>query len=348
MTTNRRQLLTGGMVCLAGLAATARQTARAAEPVRHRPRPNSRFNGVQIGVQSYSFRDLPDQTPAGILGYCLELGINAVELQGSGLGYPIEQFDGVQLHFDGERLSKVQRRSEPGQPPLSAAEQREHDEVMAAYAAYKRRLADLRAKASMRHFERMRRRFNDAGVSIYAFKPNTFEADNTDAEVDYGMRAAKTLGANQVNVEMPTDPAQIARLAAAATRHGLHVGYHAHLQATPTLWDAALAESPANCMNLDLGWYVAAGAADPLGVIRRYHARIDSMHLKDRQNLAHGQRDLPWGQGDTPLSAALRLMRDQHYAFPAAIELEYDIPAGSDVIKEIGKCLDYCRRALAG
>jgi hypothetical protein len=47
------------------------------------------------------------------------------------------------------------------------------------------------------------------------------------------------------------------------------------------------------------------------------------------------------------LTAALQLMRDQHYAFPAAIELEYDIPAGSDVVKEIGKCLDYCRRALA-
>jgi sugar phosphate isomerase/epimerase len=199
----------------------------------------------------------------------------------------------------------------------------------------------------MQPFERLRRLYNDAGVSIYAFKPNVFESDNTDAEIDYGMRAAKTLGADQVNVEIPEDMAQIRRLAAAATLHGMHVGYHAHLQATPTLWDAALAESPANYMNLDLGWFVAADAYDPLPVIRQHHARIDSMHLKDRQNLSHGQRDLPWGHGDTPLTAALQLMRDQHYAFPAAIELEYDIPAGSDVVKEIGKCLDYCRRALA-
>jgi sugar phosphate isomerase/epimerase len=218
---------------------------------------------------------------------------------------------------------------------------------MAAYAEFKRQRADLRAKASMQPFERLRRLYNDAGVSIYAFKPNVFESDNTDAEIDYGMRAAKTLGADQVNVEIPEDMAQIRRLAAAATLHGMHVGYHAHLQATPTLWDAALAESPANYMNLDLGWFVAADAYDPLPVIRQHHARIDSMHLKDRQNLSHGQRDLPWGHGDTPLTAALQLMRDQHYAFPAAIELEYDIPAGSDVVKEIGKCLDYCRRALA-
>jgi sugar phosphate isomerase/epimerase len=108
-----------------------------------------------------------------------------------------------------------------------------------------------------------------------------------------------------------------------------------------------MAQSPANAINLDLGWYVAADGPDPLGFIRRHHARIDSMHLKDRQNIAHGQRDLPWGQADTPIAAALQLMREQHYSFPAAIELEYDIPPGSDILKEIGKCLDYCRRALA-
>jgi sugar phosphate isomerase/epimerase len=290
---------------------------------------------------------MPDTSAEAILRYCLELGISAVELQGSDYSDMADGFGGVQLKFDTARLSKVRQRSASGQPPLSPAEQHEHDEVMAAYAEFKRQRADLRAKASMQPFERLRRLYNDAGVSIYAFKPNVFESDNTDAEIDYGMRAAKTLGADQVNVEIPEDMAQIRRLAAAATLHGMHVGYHAHLQATPTLWDAALAESPANYMNLDLGWFVAADAYDPLPVIRQHHARIDSMHLKDRQNLSHGQRDLPWGHGDTPLTAALQLMRDQHYAFPAAIELEYDIPAGSDVVKEIGKCLDYCRRALA-
>ena len=347
MTTNRRQLVTGGVACLATMAASKWRTSRAADSVQPLGRPNSRINGVQIGIQSYSFRNLPDQTPEAIARYCRDLGINAVELQGSSLGYPIEEFEGVELKFDTAKLSKVEQRSEPAMPPLSPAEQQERDEVMAALAAYKRRLAGLRAKASMRHFERVRGIFDDAGVSIYAFKPTTFEADNTDAEVDYGMRAAKVLGANQVNVEMPTDFAQVKRLSAHAARHSLKMGYHAHLEATATLWDAAMAQSPANAINLDLGWYVAADGADPLGFIRRHHARIDSMHLKDRQNIAHGQRDLPWGQADTPIAAALQLMREQHYSFPAAIELEYDIPPGSDILKEIGKCLDYCRRALA-
>ncbi len=325
-------------------AATLRWVAaRAAEvsvPPNH---PNSKINGVQIGVISYSFRSLPDQSAEAILRYCRELGINAVELMGD----PAESFAGIRAPFDAARLSKVYARSGPGKPPLSPAEQREHDDVMAAYAEYHRQIAVLRSKATMQPFEKLRRLYNDAGVSIYAFKPDAFKSSNTDAEVDYGMRAAKALGANQVTAEMPTDMGQVSRLAQAAGRHGLRIAYHAHEQASPTLWDAALAESPANAINLDLGHFVAADDFDPLLFMRQHHARIASMHLKDRQTRQHGQGNLPWGQGDTPLTAALQLMRDQHYGFPAAIEFEYDVPPGSDAIKEVGKCLDYCRRALA-
>jgi hypothetical protein len=32
---------------------------------------------------------------------------------------------------------------------------------------------------------------------------------------------------------------------------------------------------------------------------------------------------------------------------PATIEVEYDVPEGSDAVKEVAKCLDYCRKALA-
>jgi sugar phosphate isomerase/epimerase len=320
---------------MATIAAPRWMAARAAQ--------GSKINGVQIGVISYSFRSLPDQSAEAILRYCLELGINVVELMGD----PAESFAGIQVPFDTERLYKVYQRSAPGKPPLSPAEQHEHDDVMAAYAEHSRQIATLRAKATMQPFEKLRRLYNDAGVSIYAFKPDAFKSSNSDAEVDYGMRAAKALGANHVTAEMPADAAQVSRLAAAAARHGLRIAYHAHEQASPTLWDDALAESPANAINLDLGHFVAADAYDPLPFIRQHHTRIASMHLKDRQTRTHGQANLPWGQGDTPITAALQLMRDQHYGFPAAIEFEYDVPAGSDALKEVGKCLDYCRRALA-
>jgi len=32
---------------------------------------------------------------------------------------------------------------------------------------------------------------------------------------------------------------------------------------------------------------------------------------------------------------------------PATIELEYQIPQGSDSVKEVAKCFQYCREALA-
>jgi hypothetical protein len=32
---------------------------------------------------------------------------------------------------------------------------------------------------------------------------------------------------------------------------------------------------------------------------------------------------------------------------PASIELEYDVPEGSDAVKEVAKCLQFCKDALA-
>ena len=69
--------------------------------------------------------------------------------------------------------------------------------------------------------------------------------------------------------------------------------------------------------------------------------------MKDRQTPAHGAGNLPWGTGDTPLKDILQLMKKEKYTFPAAIEFEYDAPPGSDAVKEVAKCLTYCRAALA-
>jgi len=40
-------------------------------------------------------------------------------------------------------------------------------------------------------------------------------------------------------------------------------------------------------------------------------------------------------------------MKREKYAFPASIELEYDVPTGSDAVKEAAKCLSFCKQALA-
>jgi sugar phosphate isomerase/epimerase len=200
----------------------------------------------------------------------------------------------------------------------------------------------------MDKFEQVRKMFNQAGVQIYAFKPDTFRQQSTDAEIEYGLKAAKSLGANHVTLEHPANDAHTLKLGQMAQKHGLRVAYHGHEQQTPTFWDTALSQSSANALNLDLGHYVAAGNTDPLAIMRQKHDRIASMHIKDRQTPAHGKGNVVWGQGDTPIKEALRLMREQKYTFPASIELEYQIPQGSTSIAEVKKCLEFCRIALNG
>ena len=40
-------------------------------------------------------------------------------------------------------------------------------------------------------------------------------------------------------------------------------------------------------------------------------------------------------------------MRQEKYKFPASIELEYQIPEGSDAVVEDSKCVQFCKAALA-
>jgi sugar phosphate isomerase/epimerase len=163
----------------------------------------------------------------------------------------------------------------------------------------------------------------------------------------WGMKMAGILGASHVTLEHPSDDAHTRLLGEIGKKHGIYVAYHGHEQQTPTFWDTALQQSGYNALNLDLGHYVAAGNEDPLGIIQKHHGRIRSMHLKDRQNASNGKANLVWGQGDTPIAEALRLIQKNNYKFPATIELEYEIPEGSDAVREVKKCLEYCHKALS-
>ena len=303
----------------------------------------SLINGVQIGTITYSFRDMPDQSAEATLKYVLDSGISAIELMGD----PAESFAGKPKNPTDMRAIYPLMRKRNQKQELTADELKTLTEADVQIKAYNADVAKWRINAPMASFEKVRKMYEQAGVKIYGFKPNAFGKDNTDADVDYGMRAAKALGANQVTVEHPADDAQTLRLGTMAQKHGIRMGYHGHEQQTPTFWDTALTQSPGNAMNFDLGHYVAAGQPDPLALIKQKHARICSMHIKDRQNPANGKGNLPWGQGNTPLTEVLSLMRTQKYTFPAAVELEYKVPEGSNSVAEVKKCLDYCRKILS-
>jgi sugar phosphate isomerase/epimerase len=295
--------------------------------------PGSKFFGVQIGVITYSFRSMPGSAEQ-ILQYITDSGISAIELMG----------DAVE-EYAGKPVNPVKMPPwVAGQPPKLT------DEQKAQMAAYAKQVADWRAAVSMDKFAEIKNLYNKAGVSIYAFKPNALGANNTDAEIEYALKAAKALGAKSVTVELPTDPAQSKRLGDLGEKHKVYIGYHAHTQATDTAWDTALSQSPYNSMNLDCGHYIAAGGNNTketlLALIEAKHDRITTMHIKDRQTKLNGGNNKPWGQGDTPLKEILNLLKAKKYDIPATIELEYDIPAGSDAVKETKNCLLFAKTAL--
>lgn len=261
-------------------------------------KPGSLINGVQIGVITYSFRDMPDQSAEATLQYVLDSGISAIELMGG----PAESFAGAPKNpVDMRAMFPLMRKRREG-GTLTADEEKTLADMEAQAKAYRQAMTQWRLSAPTNKFEQLRKMYNQAGVTIYGFKPDAFGMQSSDAEIDYGMRSAKLLGANQVTLEHPANDAHTLKLGKMAEKHGIRVGYHGHEQQTPTFWDTALAQSPANAMNFDLGHYVAAGQPDPLGLIRQKHTRIASMHIKDRQTKEHGKGNLPWGQGDTPLT----------------------------------------------
>jgi sugar phosphate isomerase/epimerase len=326
---SRRYFMGSTATAIAGLIAIPVFSFGAPAYLKNLGKPNSKIKGVQIGAITYSFRSMENDAES-ILKYCVDSGVSAIEL----MGYTAEDFSGApQMHQAG---------SLPKREDMSAAEKKEMKEMRAVYA---KKLAEWRSSVSMDKFKQLRKMYKDAGVSIYAWKPSALGISNTDAEIDYACRAAKVLGADHVTIELPKDNAHTQRLGNLASKHKIKVGYHGHLQQTFTSWDEALNQSKYNALNCDIGHYVAAGF-DPLPLLKAKHAQIVSMHIKDRQSKANGQANLPWGQGDTPLVEVLRLMRDQKYKFPATIELEYKIPEESDAVKEVAKCLEFCRKAL--
>ena len=305
---SRRRFI-GSTALAAGMALASKSVFAAGSLFQ--AKPNSVINGVQIGVITYSFRSMPG-TAQDLLQYCLQCNINAIELMGDAA----EAF-----------AEKPTRNSGEDGP------------------AYFKRVADWRATVSMDKFKELRKLFNDAGIKIYAWKPNALGAKNTDAEIDYAFTAGKALGVTHVTVELPADDNQTKRLGDIAAKHKIHVGYHAHLQATPTLWDTALSQSEYNAINLDIGHYTAGTSSSPVSFIEKNHARIMSMHLKDRKY--HDGPNQPWGQGNTPIAEVLQLIKKNKYKFPATIELEYNIPAGSDAVKEVVKCREFAVKALS-
>lgn len=338
---SRRQFIGTSFSLATGLLMGAGSALGASSTLRKLAKPDSLINGIQIGTITYSYRSMQDQSAKAILKAVVDSGISAVELMGD----PAELYAGrPENPVDRRAFFSLMRKSREGE--LTDAEQEQMADMQSQMDQYNEQVADWRSSVSMGKFVELRNLYNDAGVSIYAWKPSAFGIENSDEEVEYAFQAAKALGATSCTRELPEEDAQTKRLGELAEKHGVYMGYHNHTQATPILWDTALEQSPYNSLNLDIGHWVAAGNPSILDFIREKHDRITSIHVKDRTIPENGAENLVWGEGDTPIREVLQLMRDENYNFPATVELEYQIPDGSNAVQEVSRCLDFCKNSL--
>ena len=268
-------------------------------------KPNSRFAGVQIGMNvPYNFGGR-DMNADELLDRCVKLNISAVEMRSQ----PVESFLGSPA-ADGQKADAAEVRT-------------------------------FRTALKMDRVAPFRRKFEDAGVMIEVVKFDGLY-NMSDAEVDYCFNLARALGARAISCEIDVTHTQ--RIGQFADKHKLMVGYHGHASTTPEHWEAAFSQARYNGANLDLGHFLAGNNTSPVPFLKQHHARITHVHVKDRK-LKEGP-NMPFGQGDTPIKEALQTIRDNKWPIQATIEFEYPVPAGSDRMIELAKCVEYCRQAL--
>lgn len=259
---------------------------------------NSKFNGVMIGAQTYSFRDLGSID--AIVAAMKEIGLGYAEL------------------WDVEVLP------------------RDHAKAVA-----------FRTDPPMDEIRGIRKKFDDAGIDLYAFN-YSFRDEFSDKEIENGFVMAKTMGVSRITASSNVDLSP--RVDKYAEQYKIYVGYHNHDSmkpnefSTPDDWKRALdGRSKYTGINLDIGHFTAANF-DPVSFLEENHARILTLHIKDRKK-NHGP-NMPFGEGDTNIKGVLDVLKTKKYPIPAMIEYEYGKP-GLDTVTEVKKCLDYCKAALA-
>ena len=284
---------------------------------------DSKVNGVRIGVQTYSFRDLPRPVGAAdsvdvVIKAMVEAGLSECELFAPQL----------------EPQFSSGARGARGAPPSPEANKARED------------LRKWRLESSLDHFRNARKKFDAAGITIHAYCYN-MNASFTDAEIDRGFEMTKALGATFMTTSTQMDVAK--RIAPLADKHKIVVGLHGHSDvtdpnefATPASFAAAMKMSKYLKVNLDIGHFVSADF-DPVAYIREHHADITNLHIKDRKS--HQGDNVVWGQGDTPIRQVLQLLKKERWPIPADIEYEYRGTGTSP--QEVKKCFEFAKQALA-
>jgi len=232
-------------------------------------KPNSKVKGVQIGINvPYSFSN-PTMSGDDVIKNCVALGLSAVELRTQ----PVEAFLGSPV------------------PAAVAARGAAVDPVQAKANADK--MEQWRLGVSMDQVKAFRKKFDDAGVMIEIVKVDGI-FKMSDGVLDYVFNMAKALGARALSTEISKDEADHARVGKFADKHQFWIGYHGHATTDEEHYVKATTSAKFNGINLDIGHYVAGGNGSPVEFLKKHHARVTHVHIKDRKSKESGAATTPF------------------------------------------------------
>ena len=167
---------------------------------------DSTFGGVPLGVQTYSFRDLPRPQDANAIDVLIK-AMTDCGLSDCGVVGPTG------------RTARTECRARyPG-----------HTEVERVRLKAREDLRAWRSNTSLDYFRGIKQKFDAAGITIYAYN-YSFSADMTDAEIDRGFEMARALGAEIITASTNLTVAK--RVAPFADKHRMIVAMHGHSNRT--------------------------------------------------------------------------------------------------------------------
>lgn len=215
-------------------------------------------------------------------------------------------------------------------------------------------IAKWRSTVSMDFFTDVRKKFNQAGIEIYAYNP-TFGAGGggrgrgrgagadgappppppapiTDEEIERIFQMSKALGAKTINSGIQPEVAK--RVAPFAEKYKMAIGIFSQ--------DAdVLAMSKYFKYDIDIGNYTRAGN-DALKFVQDNLDQLSDIHLKDCKLKG---ASVPFGEGDSHIKEILQLLKKRKSQVRANIDCDY--PGTGTSVEEVQKCFDYVKACLA-
>lgn len=201
-----------------------------------------------------------------------------------------------------------------------------------------------RMNTPLEEFAAIRAKLDAAGITLVGYRVD-LGSDFTDAELERTFVMASALGAPRITTA--SNVSMIPRSVYFAREHRVQMALLNSAEATSDtlttpddLAHALSAAPPEIGIALDLGAFAAAGH-DAIAFLKQHWRRTLVVHLSDRKR--DQGRSVAWGEGDAPIAAVLRLVRDGQWPVPAVVDYAY---AGGDAIDEVKRCLAFCREAL--